>query len=116
MVIPDMGQIILNPNCLIDFINNGGWIFRKVDKFYLYDGTSNSEFIEFDHHIFKVLWFWRVVKEDSGNWAIDESTYNFNQNLNRIVDNIEIEIEDYNLKEKYKHLIRKCKLERITNG
>ena len=110
-----MGQIILNPICLINFLNNGGWIYRKIDDYFLYDGTSNSEYVELDQHIFKIIWLYRIVEEDSGNWHTNESHYKFHQNINRIVGNIEIEIEDYNLKEKYKHLIRKCKLERIID-
>ena len=68
MVIPDMGQIILNPSCLINFLNLGGWIFRKGEDFYLYDGSTISEFVEFDPHIFKILWLYRIIREDSGDW------------------------------------------------
>ena len=122
--VPDMGLISLDPKILLNYIYQGGWIYEKGNgTFTIYNGTrdgeSKSKFVE--KYLIGTLMTYNFITVDSGNWDFHETYYRFNQDYDasnkskniELLDILKTQIKKTNYKNKYKHLIRQHKLERI---
>lgn len=116
-----MGQVTVDPKTLLYYIYGGGWFCEKGHaNFTIYDGTRNglfsSKFIE--QALVGTLMFYKFIIVDGGNWDFHETFYVFNpdyehKNNKELLYVLKEQIKNYNYKNKYKHLIRQHKLERV---
>ena len=120
-----MGQISNDPTVLMKSVYNGCWICNKGEHCLIYDGTG-SGFYEGEYLetiLFNSLFYMGFISKDSANHDFSETFYHFNTDfdltnkviLNEILSQLKYRIGFRNYKEKYKHLLREIKLERIIN-
>lgn len=128
-----MGQISLDPKILLNYIYNNGCVYEKsngnvmnnISTFAIYNGKRSGEkYLQFvEQDLIGTLLVNEFITIDCGNWDLHETYYKFNENYNTkdkkglldLVDTLINQIKNKNYKNKYKHLIRQHKLERIIN-
>jgi hypothetical protein len=127
MFIPDMGHICLDPKILINSIYQGCRLYKKNDikKLLIYDGTGLGLYDGkiLDESLFVALWNFGFIEQDSGNfetgetyWLFNRDYKNTNEHNKALLDTLKLYIDRENLKDEYKNLIRKHKLNRIIGG
>ena len=117
--IPDMGHIVTNPQLILDFFKNGGWLVHKhKNKYYIYTTPISPE-EEIDDDLFYMLDSYGYITHDSGNFDFNETYYRYDRDFE---SKHHYDIEFFfglikhtcnDLKPKYKQLIRQHKLERL---
>jgi hypothetical protein len=98
-------------------------LIHSLIQYIIYDGTGlglyDGNVLEED--LVKILLYNKFITEDSGNWDFKETFYKFNTDINiknnldltQIYQDLQYIIKNKNYKDKYKHLIREEKLNRI---
>jgi hypothetical protein len=118
---PNMGQIVNDPLILMNRVYQGCWICQKKETCIIYDGTTLDVGNFLEEQLFGILLMYKFITIDSGNFDYRETFYRLNpdfnvkckSNLTTIYQDLQFIIKNKNYKEKYKHLIREEKLNRI---
>lgn len=123
--IPNMGQIILDPKKLLNFIYKNGWIVTKPENFCeLYDGTNTGLYngAKLEISLFTILKAYNFIDLDSGNWDYHEKFWIFNNKYENVLltnkhllNSLQTHIISMKYKDKYKNLIREHKIKIILN-